>query len=365
MRARRVDALRPRLDAPRSRAPRRGCASPSSRARARCRRAARGARRRRSRSAARRRCRRRRASRSGARARRRPVGRARPSPHASCSVVTTDGPLARPVELAEEDPLPACRARARRSSSGTSTCGPISEARMCDGRVRLALLDVLPAPVVADDLLERRLEVARHGRVGVLVDRHAGGRVRDVDERGGALGAAPSTRVAHLRRDVDELGLPLGRDGDLGTAGILRRRVAAHAALRPRARRLSATHADRFIAELDEEYYLHFAGLKEALDLEPIYERHARADDARDGADRSGWRWTATAARASSGGSRARATSATLTREHEEKQARARGRAEGDRRRRGDPVPDAPPDDRERAADRDKREQLEADAGTR
>ncbi len=33
--------------------------------------------------------------------------------------------------------------------------------------------------------------------------------------------------------------------------------------------------ADRFIAELDEEHYLHFAGLKERLELEPIYERHA------------------------------------------------------------------------------------------
>ena len=32
--------------------------------------------------------------------------------------------------------------------------------------------------------------------------------------------------------------------------------------------------ADRFIAELDEEYYLHFAGHKETLELEPIYERH-------------------------------------------------------------------------------------------
>jgi hypothetical protein len=29
------------------------------------------------------------------------------------------------------------------------------------------------------------------------------------------------------------------------------------------------------MAELDEEYYLHFAGLKETLDLQPIYERHA------------------------------------------------------------------------------------------
>jgi hypothetical protein len=33
--------------------------------------------------------------------------------------------------------------------------------------------------------------------------------------------------------------------------------------------------ADRFIAELDEEAYLHFAGHKETYDLGPIYERHA------------------------------------------------------------------------------------------
>jgi hypothetical protein len=32
--------------------------------------------------------------------------------------------------------------------------------------------------------------------------------------------------------------------------------------------------ADRFIAELDEEYYLHFAGLKDTLEVEKIYERH-------------------------------------------------------------------------------------------
>jgi hypothetical protein len=34
--------------------------------------------------------------------------------------------------------------------------------------------------------------------------------------------------------------------------------------------------ADRFIAELDEEAYLHFAGHKETYDLVPIYERHAK-----------------------------------------------------------------------------------------
>ena len=33
--------------------------------------------------------------------------------------------------------------------------------------------------------------------------------------------------------------------------------------------------ADRFIAELDEEAYLHFAGYKATYDLVPIYERHA------------------------------------------------------------------------------------------
>jgi hypothetical protein len=33
--------------------------------------------------------------------------------------------------------------------------------------------------------------------------------------------------------------------------------------------------ADRFIAALDEEYYLHFAGLKEGFELGPIYERYS------------------------------------------------------------------------------------------
>jgi hypothetical protein len=32
--------------------------------------------------------------------------------------------------------------------------------------------------------------------------------------------------------------------------------------------------ADRFVAALDEEYYLHYAGHKETLELEPIYEAH-------------------------------------------------------------------------------------------
>ena len=39
------------------------------------------------------------------------------------------------------------------------------------------------------------------------------------------------------------------------------------------------TGADRFIAELDEEYYLHYAGLKPEFELRSIYERHADLTD--------------------------------------------------------------------------------------
>jgi hypothetical protein len=37
--------------------------------------------------------------------------------------------------------------------------------------------------------------------------------------------------------------------------------------------------ADRFIAELDEEYYLHYAGLKPDFELRAIYERHGELTD--------------------------------------------------------------------------------------
>jgi hypothetical protein len=37
--------------------------------------------------------------------------------------------------------------------------------------------------------------------------------------------------------------------------------------------------ADRFIAEEMEEYYLHFAGLKDDFDLESIYKRYADLTD--------------------------------------------------------------------------------------
>jgi hypothetical protein len=41
----------------------------------------------------------------------------------------------------------------------------------------------------------------------------------------------------------------------------------------PRSLESYRDEADRFIAALDEEHYLHYAGLKEGFELEPIYER--------------------------------------------------------------------------------------------
>src|SRR5207248_6012328 len=183
-----------------------------------------------------------------------------------------DAPLARPVELAEEDPLPGPE---RKPAAVERNEDLRAHQRSADVRRRilLALLDVLPAPAVADDPLERGLEVARDSRVGVLVDRHPGGRVRHVDERRRrAVGVAE--RLLHLGRDVDELGLPLGLQADATHASLSYETVPS-APLSQRDLDAYREQADRFIAELDEEYYLHYAGLKESFELVPIYERHA------------------------------------------------------------------------------------------
>jgi hypothetical protein len=81
--------------------------------------------------------------------------------------------------------------------------------------------------------------------------------------------------------------------------------------------------ADRFIAELDEEYYLHGAGHKETLDLEPIYERHeelTRLDTAQrlEGAPTELWRFAC------------EGFLGALTREHAEKLAQVESALEAD-----------------------------------
>ena len=88
---------------------------------------------------------------------------------------------------------------------------------------------------------------------------------------------------------------PLGRDGQLAHGRLSYGPMSADA---PTSRELDAFRddADRFIAELDEEFYLHFAGHKETLDVEQIYERHeelTRLDTAQrlEGAPTELWRF--------------------------------------------------------------------------
>jgi hypothetical protein len=99
--------------------------------------------------------------------------------------------------------------------------------------------------------------------------------------------------------------------------------------------------ADRFIADLDEEYYLHYSGLKETLDVEQVYERYedlTRLETAQsmEGAPTELWRFAC------------EGFLGNLTREHQSRVARVE--AEPRRGRRADdPVPDAAGGDVERA----------------
>src|SRR6266487_6758027 len=147
--------------------------------------------------------------------------------------------VARPVELAEEDPLPLteCELAVAERDHDLRARQRRTYVRGCVRPV--GILDVLPVPAVVDDLLQRGLEVLCDERVGVLVDRHPGRRVRHVDERGGG-----AVRLAegclHLLGDVDELGLPLGLQSDLLHAVILGtpcRRRSTNESSTPSARR--------------------------------------------------------------------------------------------------------------------------------
>ena len=103
-----------------------------------------------------------------------------------------------------------------------------------------------------------------------------GGRVRDVDECGrGAVEIAE--RRAHQLGDVHELAPLLRRHAELAHGAYPRQPWTGT----PSDRELDGYRAgaDRFIAELDEEYYLHYAGLKPEFELRPIYERHADLTD--------------------------------------------------------------------------------------
>src|SRR3954451_24121982 len=89
---------------------------------------------------------------------------------------------ARAVELAEEDALPGPQRELPVVPQRHEHLRPHQRCPRMRGSVLLTLLEVLPPPPFGNDLLERHLEVPGDERVGIRIDRQAGGRVRHVDE---------------------------------------------------------------------------------------------------------------------------------------------------------------------------------------
>jgi hypothetical protein len=104
------------------------------------------------------------------------------------------------------------------------------------------------------------------------------GRVRDVDERRRAPSSVAPDRLAHLLGDVDELGLLLRLHVELAHGRYPTARMATAPVAELEAYR---DEADRFIAALDEEYYLHFAGLEGRVRALPDLRALLGPDDAR------------------------------------------------------------------------------------
>ena len=224
-----------------------------------------------------------------------------------------------------------------------------SDARMCEGAFGPSASIVLPRPAVRRRSSRAPLEVstAAPGSI-VLVDRHAGRRVRDVDERGGAPSASVRAPARTCSVMSSELRPPLGpKAGSPARAGILRdpcRRPREQPRRLPR--RGGSLHRGARRGVLPP-----LRGPQGELELEPIYERFAdlttlehgsrsARPERRPRASRELWQLRLRGlprqpdARGG-GGDRG-----------------ARGHARGDGRRREDPLPDAPPDDRERGRPR-------------
>ena len=127
----------------------------------------------------------------------------------------------------------------------------------------------------------------------MLLDDHSAGRVRHEDHHGRGLPSVDT--VAHLPGHVDHVRPPLGFQCELahgrippsgrGTPGVGYERHSRGPPVFSRpvsevpspSRELDAycDQADRFVATLNEEYYLHLSGQKALLELAPIYDAHA------------------------------------------------------------------------------------------
>src|SRR5215208_1492788 len=158
-------------------------------------------------------------------------------------------------------------------STGTSTCGPRSDARTCEGAFGPSGSSTCcqrhSSWTICSSAASRSRATAGSAASLIVTPAVVCGTYTSAAPAPSAPSRASATRrvmsTSCVRRSV--------RTVRMRTAVILRA-VPSQPLSEARLEQLR-TGADRFMAELDEEYYLHFAGHKETLDLEPIFARHA------------------------------------------------------------------------------------------
>src|SRR6059058_5760591 len=154
----------------------------------------------------------------------------------------------------------------RPSFSGTSTCGPISDARMCDGAFSSPssmCCQPQSSPTIRSSAASKSRATAGSACSLIVTPAVVCGTNTSAALAASAPSSAACTSevmsMSWVRRSVRTRICCTGRI--LGAmAGVDSRELDAY-----------RERIDRFIADLDQEYYDHFAGLKEDFDLESIY----------------------------------------------------------------------------------------------
>src|SRR5215212_1577021 len=154
----------------------------------------------------------------------------------------------------------------RPSCSGTSTCGPISEARMWDG----AFSSPSSMCCQCQSSPTMRSSAASKSRAT------AGSACSLMVTPAVVCGTKINAAVAPFAPFSDSRTLPVMSSNWVRRSVRTRISCIGHilsamAAATPRELDSYRERIDRFIADLDQEYYDHFAGLKEDFDLESIY----------------------------------------------------------------------------------------------
>src|SRR4051794_35799929 len=175
----------------------------------------------------------------------------------------------------------------RPSFSGTSTCGPISDARMCDGAFSSPssmCCQPQSSPTMRSSAASKSRATA--GSACSLIVTPAV--VCGTNTSAALAASAPSSAAC----TSDVMSISWVRRSVRTRICCIVLILGAMAAMDSRELDEYRERIDRFIADLDQEYYDHYAGLKEEFELEPIYseyedvtslERARRMQEASDG----------------------------------------------------------------------------------